>query len=104
MGHSPDSLTELHADRMQLAYNRNMPPLQIRDFPASLHSQLAERARLERRTISQQATVLLAEALAIAPPGERRRAVLAELGRSRRRFDLNRTSAPEELIRADRNR
>jgi len=89
---------------MQLAYNENMPALQIRDFPASLHSQLAERARVERRTIAQQATVLLAEALAAASPGEHRRTVLAELGRSRKRFDFSRIATPEELIRADRNR
>jgi hypothetical protein len=81
-----------------------MPALQIRDFPPSLHNLLAARAKQERRTIAQQATVLLAEALASTPPQERRRAVLAELARSRKRFDFTRIPPPEDLIRADRNR
>lgn len=81
-----------------------MPALQIRDFPESLHRLLAERARQERRTIAQEATVLLAEALAVSPPGERRRAVLDDLSRSRKRFDFSRITPPEKLIRADRNR
>jgi hypothetical protein len=80
-----------------------MPSLQIRDLPASLHRLLVERARQERRTIAQQATTLLMEALAV-PPRERRRAVLAELSRKRKRFDFARIAPPEELIRADRNR
>ena len=81
-----------------------MPALQIRDLPASLHSLLVERARRERRTIAQQATVLLAEALAASPPQERRRAVLAELARGRKRFDFARITPPEDLIRMDRSR
>ena len=61
-----------------------MLALQIRDLPASIHRQLVERARREHRSIAQQATVLLAEALLTSPPPqERRRAVLAELNRSR---------------------
>lgn len=81
-----------------------MPALQIRDLPASIHRLLVERARRERRTIAQQATVLLAEALAVSPPQERRRAVLAELNRSRKQFDFTRITPPEDLIREDRNR
>jgi hypothetical protein len=81
-----------------------MPALQIRDLPASLHTLLVERARRERRTIAQQATVLLAEALATSPPQERRRAVLAELARGRKRFDFTRITPPEDLIRMDRSR
>jgi hypothetical protein len=90
---------------MQIAYNENMPALQIRDFPVSLHRMLAERARLERRTIAQQATVLLSEALTVAQsPKERRAVVLAEIRKGRRRFDFKRIAPPEQLIRADRNR
>jgi hypothetical protein len=89
---------------MRFAYNRDMPALQIRDLPVDLHRLLIERARRERRTIAQQATVLLAEALAVSPPQERRRAVLAELARGRKHFDFTRITPPEELIRADRNR
>jgi hypothetical protein len=82
-----------------------MPSLQIRDLPPSIHRLLVDRARRERRTIAQQATVLLSEALAVSPPPqEHRRAVLAELARSRKRFDFTRVTPPVELIRADRNR
>ena len=89
---------------MQSAYNKSMPALQIRDLPVPLHRLLVERAKKERRTIAQQATVLLAEALAEVSPQERRRAVLADLSRSRKRFDFARIGTPEDLIRADRNR
>jgi len=82
-----------------------MPALQIRDLPASIHRLLVERARKERRTIAQQATVLLTEALAVSlAPQERRRAVLAELSRKRKRFDFTRITPPEDLIRSDRDR
>jgi plasmid stability protein len=89
---------------MHFAYNQYMPSLQIRNLPASVHRLLVERARQERRTIAQQATTLLMEALAVSPPLERRRAVLADLSRTRKRFDFTRITPPEELIRADRNR
>ena len=82
-----------------------MPALQIRDLPASIHRLLVERARQERRTITQQATILLAEALAGSPqPRERRRAVLADLRREGKRFDFSRIETPEEIVRADRSR
>jgi hypothetical protein len=81
-----------------------MPALQIRDLPLALHGLLVARAKKERRTIAQQATVLLAEALVEASPQERRHAVLADLNRSRKRFDFARIGTPEDLIRADRNR
>ncbi len=81
-----------------------MPALQIRDFPDAAHRLLVERAKREHRSIAQQATVLLTEALAAEPPRERRRAVLAGLSRSGRHYDFPPIGAPEELIRADRNR
>jgi hypothetical protein len=82
-----------------------MPSLQIRDFPQALHSQLVRRARLERRTIAQEATVLLAEAL--SPPSsekDRRRAILDEIKRRPAILDFSRITPPEDLIRADRDR
>lgn len=81
-----------------------MPALQIRDFPADLHHQLAARAKQERRTIAQQATVLLSEALAVASAQDRRRGILTEARRSRKKFDFSRIPTPEELIREDRDR
>jgi hypothetical protein len=81
-----------------------MPSLQIRDLPAAVHRLLVERARRERRTIAQQATTLLMEGLAVSPPRERRRLVLAKLSRRRKPFDFTKVTPPEDLIRADRNR
>ena len=82
-----------------------MPALQIRDFPAPLHRMLAERARLERRTIGQQATVLLSEALTVSQQRkERLRALLARVGKTRRKFDFSVITPPEDLIRTDRDR
>ena len=81
-----------------------MPALQIRDFPASLHSQLAERAKQERRTIAQQATVLLAQALSTASHQERRGAILSKISKRRPVLDFSKIPAPEDLIREDRNR
>jgi len=81
-----------------------MPALQIRDLPASVHRLLVERARQEHRSITGQATVLLAEALTVPPPGGRRQAALDQLAGSRKSFDFTRIPSPEKLIRADRNR
>jgi len=44
-----------------------------RHYSDSLHRRFVDRAKQERRTIAQQATVLLAEALSTVPPRERRR-------------------------------
>ena len=88
---------------MMHAILRIMPALQIRDLPVEVHRLLTERARREHRSITQQATVLLTEAL-VANPKERRRAVLAKLSRSRKKFDFAQIGAPEDLIRTDRNR
>jgi len=86
---------------MMHAILRIMPALQIRDLPVEVHRLLTERARREHRSITQQATVLLTEALVA---NERRRAVLAKLSRSRKKFDFAQIGAPEDLIRTDRNR
>lgn len=42
-----------------------MPTLQVRNLPEEIYSRLVERAREERRSLAQQATVLLAEALQV---------------------------------------
>jgi len=81
-----------------------MPSLQIRDFPQTLHSQLVRRARLERRTIAQEATVLLAEALSSPSPKDRRRKLLDEIEQRGAFLNFNRAPRPEDLIRADRGR
>lgn len=82
-----------------------MPSLQIRDLPDAIYRLLVERAREERRTLAQEATVLLSEALvASEPPKNRRGKVLAELSRERRRINFAKMPTPEQLIREDRDR
>lgn len=44
-----------------------MATLYVRNFPAGLHRKLKARAKRERRSISQQVTVLLTRALESAP-------------------------------------
>ena len=46
-----------------------MSILNIKNFPDSLHEKLRERARNERRSVSQQAIHLLAETLERSEPG-----------------------------------
>jgi plasmid stability protein len=82
-----------------------MASLQIRDLPDPIYRLLVERAREERRTLAQEATVLLREALAVSePPKNRRLKILTELSRERRRIDFGRIATPEQLIREDRDR
>lgn len=66
---------------------------------------LVDRAKQERRTIAQEATVLLAEALTASNARERRRAVLEQLNSGHhKRLDFSRVIPPGKLIRADRDR
>lgn len=82
-----------------------MPSLQVRDLPEPIYRKLVERASREHRTISQEATVLLARALEVAPGNrERRRAVLDSLRTQPRQAAPARLRPPEELVREDRNR
>jgi len=81
-----------------------MPLLQVRDFPQDLYERLAQVATAERRSIAQQATVLLGQALTSPESAlSRRQRVLAEateLAHSMPPNDLD----PVVLIRQDRDR
>ena len=82
-----------------------MPTLQIRDLPQDLYDRLRDTARQERRSLAQQATVLLYRALGIEPSSFvlRRRALLDRI-RSAARTPLPQPHpSPEELIRQDRD-
>jgi plasmid stability protein len=82
-----------------------MPSLQVRDLPESIHLRLAERARREHRTISQEATVLLARALEVSLGNvERRRSVLEGLKAEPLTAAPALLKPPEELVREDRER
>ena len=57
-----------------------MASLQIRDMPDELYESLKNRAAKDRRSLAQQALVLLTEALGSKPTGrERRMRVLEEI-------------------------
>ena len=81
-----------------------MPSLQIRDLPDPLHRLLQRRARLNKRSLSQQALVDL-EALAGGDHRQRRLQALERIAQHwRDREPLQWQQAPEDLIRADRER
>lgn len=78
-----------------------MPTLQIRDMPDDVYEGIAAAARLEQRSLSQQAVVELRRALDLGDGQARRAAVLEHLRASGRRLPA-RAPAPEDLIREDR--
>ncbi len=84
--------------------NKGMPLIQVRDVPDNIYRLLAERARLERRSIAQQVLATLARGLgAEMDPKSRRRTLLDGLGHgaSARWAGLK---DPVKLIREDRLR
>lgn len=84
-----------------------MPLLQVRDFPEPLYRALEERAKEERRSISQQTIVLLSNELGSPQDNhERRKRVLQRLDdlHQKNAMELNKLSDPVVLIREDRER
>ena len=82
-----------------------MPSLQIRDLPEPIYRQLRQAAEREHRTLSQQATVLLARALDAHPRAvDRRRVLIEQLGQRPLVADLKTLTPPEQLVREDRQR
>jgi len=82
-----------------------VPSLQVRDLPEAIYRKLADRAQREHRTLSQQATVLLAKALETSPsPKERRQRLLKELRERPLVESWEGVAPPETLVREDRER
>ena len=81
-----------------------MSLLQVRDCPADLYAELADCAKRENRSISQQTIYILKTVLGSQDRNKaRRRRVLGELADNS--FALpDGVSTPEELIREDRER
>ena len=80
-----------------------MPVLQVRELPLPLYRKLKEKAELERRSLSQEAVVVLAKGLKMESDAKARRArLLAEI------FAEGAPPAglpdPVRLIREDRDR
>jgi plasmid stability protein len=82
-----------------------MPLLQVRSFPPDLHAALVQRAKADRRSVSQEVIVLLGNALADAQPEPRpRQAAVAALRRSAASRRGRGFEDPAKLIREDRER
>ena len=79
-----------------------MPTLQIRNLPEDLYQALCLDARDEHRSLTQQAIVELREAQELRRQ-HRTSSLLEALGASEQRFDFD-LLAPEQVIRADRDR
>lgn len=81
-----------------------MPSLQIRDLPEHLYEILAEKARRNRRSLAQQATIEL-EGMVEAEARTRRLDTVSTL---RARLEANGTHEtkldPAEVVREDRDR
>jgi plasmid stability protein len=81
-----------------------MKIIQIRDVPDSLYRQLKEIAEVERRSLSQQAIVMLAKGLQAEPtPKQRRIEVIDGIKRKAKKPNLMLTD-PTTLVRRDRSR
>lgn len=86
-------------------YTDCVPILQIRDFPDSLYAKLAQSAKIGRRSLARQATVLLEQALnAPIEPRARRLELLEKFSAPAIRRRLPARLSPERLIRKDRER
>jgi len=85
-----------------LPRSASMSSLQIRELPAELYEALALKARLEQRSLAQQAVTELRKTLS---DGSARRLVLSDV---RRRLKHERPRPPrlslEKLVREDRTR
>ncbi len=81
-----------------------MPNLQIRDLPESLYKILQERAKKERRSLSQEAIIALAKGLERDEnPVERRRKLLQEIEKNQIDEKIVEKLDPVALIREKRN-
>lgn len=82
-----------------------MPTLQIRNLPEDLHRELAESARREGRSLTQEAVVVLRRGLEqlAEDPRERRRRLFKEW--AARPIEIKGEMIPPEvIIREDRER
>lgn len=80
-----------------------MPSLQIRDLPEDIYRAVADAARAERRSLSQQAIVELRRALGLTVAAQRSAQALTALRNSGRRLP-DHAQTPEALLREDRDR
>ena len=79
-----------------------MSTLQIRNMPKKLHDLLAQKAKKEKRSMSQQALVILENALIQETESKFRRRELIEKIKEYQ-IDHESLSNPTELLRIDRD-
>jgi len=81
-----------------------MPTLQVRELPEPVYRKLSELAHKERRSISQQATIILSRGLLSDEysQGKRKRVIeeIRKQGDELRKYNLK---DPVELIREERD-
>lgn len=81
-----------------------MPSLQIRDLPEDIYRKLVRRAEKERRSLSQEAVIVLARCMGEEEaPQARRREVLRRLRAEPVLLDRD-LPDPATLVREDRDR
>jgi hypothetical protein len=82
----------------------NMPMIQVRNVPENIYNALVEQARSERRSLAQQAILVLARGLNVeADNRARRREVLRKI-REMDKTPYKDLTDPVKLIREDRER
>ncbi|MCB0737853.1 MAG: hypothetical protein KDC92_10100 [Bacteroidetes bacterium] len=79
-----------------------MATLQIRDFPDELHEKLKELAKKDHRSLSQQALILLQDAIEHQERLNTRERVLKRLKSYNR--DLSHLPDPVQMVREDRDK
>jgi plasmid stability protein len=80
-----------------------MPTLQIRDLPENIHKEIAESAEMSRRSINQEAIVLLEKGLLAAKVKKNKKALIDKLGKLPKIKGLTSDDIVKE-IRKDRER
>lgn len=81
-----------------------MPTLQIRDLPEEIYRKLVRQAEKERRSLSQEAVIVLARCIGHEDaPRERRREILRRLLAEPAVLDRD-LPDPAVLVREDRDR
>ena len=81
-----------------------MPSLQVRDLPEHIYQAIVERAKAERRSISQETVVLLEKALTLSEGiPSRRKLILDEIDQEPP-LEVMDIPDPVTLVREDRGR
>ena len=81
-----------------------MPLLQVRDIPDHLYRLLAEQAERERRSVAQQAVMVLARGLDMELDAKARRQKVLQAIKEGGQTSPRRLKNPAKLIREDRRR